>query len=88
MYVKAEEESILSYGDDDNADRQNLCQHYWIFCNGGEYNAAAGSHMDFFGDTRTGISILLDLSNRSIIRKEELSSGGRGAPDIFENLRS
>ena len=24
-------------------------------------NAAAGSHTDFFGDTRTGISILLDL---------------------------
>ncbi len=28
----------MTYGDDDNADRQNLCQHYWTFCNGGEYN--------------------------------------------------
>ena len=37
LYVKAEEESILTYGNDDNADRQNLCQNYWIFCNGGEY---------------------------------------------------
>ncbi len=44
-------------------------------------NAAAGSHTDFFGDTRTGISILLS-------ERRKLSSGGRGAPDIFENLCS
>ncbi len=28
---------MLTHDDDDNADRRNLCQHYWIVCNRGKY---------------------------------------------------
>ena len=40
----------MSYGDDDNADRQNLCRHYWIFCNSGEYNYSASVRFVKKGD--------------------------------------
>ncbi len=29
---------MLTHGDDDNADRRNLCQHEWIVCNRVKYN--------------------------------------------------
>ena len=30
---------MLTHGDDDNADRRNLCQHEWIVCNRVKYKA-------------------------------------------------